>query len=174
MAGVGTVLADDPRLTVRGVRRGRDPIRIIVDSRLRTPPQARILPANTASEARVVIATTDRAARARQRRLESAGAEVWRIGTGPRVDLSALAARLHESEIISVLAEGGGQLHGSLIEAGIADEIILYVAPIAVGGDSPLWMAGRGVDSLVDARRFRFVGPPSRLGDDLMLVARAR
>ena len=174
MCGIGTVLADDPRLTARGIRGARDPIRVIVDSRLRAPPRARVLPANTRSKARVVIATTERAPRARQKRLEDAGAEVWRVGDGRQVDLAALLSRMGQSEMISVLVEGGAGLHGGLIDSDLADELVVYMAPIALGGKSPSWVAGRGVDILADARRFCFVGQPQALGTDLVITARIR
>ncbi|MCG8421578.1 MAG: bifunctional diaminohydroxyphosphoribosylaminopyrimidine deaminase/5-amino-6-(5-phosphoribosylamino)uracil reductase RibD [Proteobacteria bacterium] len=173
MVGIGTVLADDPRLTVRGVRGGRDPVRIVVDSRLRTPPRALVLPQNSTSRARVIIATTQRAAAARQRRLEDAGAEVWRAGGGPEVNLTGLLGRLGNDEIISVMVEGGATLHSALLDADLADEIALYMAPFAVGGASLSWVRGRGIDALAEARRFRF-DPPRQLGNDLLVVAKTR
>lgn len=174
LAGVGTVLADDPRLTARGIRGGCDPIRVVVDSRLRTPPAARVLPAHSASRARVIVATTARAAKARQRRLEQAGAEVWRVGDGARVDIPALVTRLGAEEIISLLVEGGPGIHGAFVDANLVDELALYIAPMAVGGASPSWLAGAGVDALADAARFRFVGEPMALGTDVLLRARRR
>lgn len=176
MVGVGTVLADDPMLTVRGIEGSRDPVRIAVDSRLRTPPSARILPAHGTSPARVIIATTERASMARQRRLEDAGAQVWRLGSGPRVDMRSLAGQLAAAEITSVLVEGGATLHGALIDDGLVDELALYVAPIVIGGagKSPAWVAGPGVATLADARQFRFIGEPRQLGPDLALRARPR
>ena len=176
MVGMGTVLADDPRLTVRGVRGGRDPVRVVVDSRLRTPLAARLLPANSDSTARVVIATTDQAPGARERRLQDAGAEVWRIGPGRRVDLPALARRLAEAELNSILVEGGADLHAALIEADLADELVLYVAPLVIGGRGARaglsWVGGLGLAALSDARRFHFTGEVRRLGDDMVLTAR--
>lgn len=176
MVGVGTVLADDPQLTVRGIRGGRDPVRVVVDSRLRTPATARLLPAAGHSPARVIIATSGRSSRAREDRLVRAGAEVWRVGPGPRVDLPALMQRLALVEINAVLVEGGADLHAALIAADLVDELILYVAPMVMGGRGARaglgWVGGAGIELLADARRFRFTDEVRRLGEDLVLTAR--
>jgi len=171
LVGVGTVLADDPRLTVRGLRGGRDPARVVVDSRLRTPPTAQLLPA-AGSPARTIVAFAS-APPARRRALEAAGAELWQLpGPGGRVDLAALAARLGREGLLSVLVEGGGQIHASLLAAGLADELRLYVAPLAVGGPAASWLGGDGVATLAAAWRFRWLGAPEPVGDDLVLRLR--
>jgi diaminohydroxyphosphoribosylaminopyrimidine deaminase/5-amino-6-(5-phosphoribosylamino)uracil reductase len=175
LVGAGTVLADDPQLTVRGVRDGRDPVRVVVDSRLRTPPGARLLPAH-GSPARTIIATTEAAPRAREERLRQAGAEVWRVGPGPRVDLPALARLLADADLNAVLVEGGAELHAAMIQAGLADELVLYVAPMVLGGRGARaglpWAAGPGVDALAQAARFTFAGAPRQVGSDLVLTLR--
>lgn len=177
LVGVETVRADDPRLTARGVP-GRDPMRIVIDSRLRTPPGAALLPARSRSRARVVIASTEAAPAAKQRRLEAAGAEVWRLGRGERVDLNALAQRLGAEDVTSVLVEGGGRTHRGFVDAGLADEVLLYLAPIALGGQGtgvgPGWLGGVGAAELGLASRFRFSGVPRLLGTDLALTLRPR
>lgn len=176
MVGSGTVLADDPQLTVRGIRGGRDPIRVVVDGELRTPASARLLPANSRSKARVIIATSAGAPAARERALVSAGAEVWRVpGRGDRVAMQRLATLLGEADITSVLVEGGARLHGALVDAGLADEIALFLAPLIIGGETaPSWLAGQGIAMLVDAARYRLVGQATQLGGDLLLTYRRR
>lgn len=178
--GAGTVAADDPRLTVR-MAEGRDPARIVVDARLDTPPDARVLPAQSESPARAVIAAGASAPAEREARLRAAGAEVWRLPErAGRVDLGALAARLGREEMTRVLVEGGAELHAGLVGAGVADEVLLYLAPIAFGGDAarsgPGWLGGAGTDALAGATRFAFAGAPERLGEDLLirLVPRQR
>jgi diaminohydroxyphosphoribosylaminopyrimidine deaminase/5-amino-6-(5-phosphoribosylamino)uracil reductase len=177
LVGVGTVMADDPSLTVRGVAGGRDPVRVVVDSRLRARPGAAFLRARGSGRpARVIVATTRAAPAARERRL-SAAAEVWRLpARRGRVDLSALAARLADDGLSSVLVEGGPTIHGALLEAGLADELRLFLAPTVLGGagrrSGPGWAGGRGVDRLADAWRMEFAGEPRRLGDDLLLTLR--
>jgi diaminohydroxyphosphoribosylaminopyrimidine deaminase/5-amino-6-(5-phosphoribosylamino)uracil reductase len=173
--GVGTVLADDPQLTVRGVRGGRDPVRVVLDSSLRTPPGAKLMP-GPHSPARVVIATVAGAEAARQRALELAGAEVWRLpDRGGQVDVAALCQRLAGEGVTALGVEGGPTVHASFLAAGLADEVRLYVAPIVLGGHErtagPAWVTGQGVASLNDAHRFGF-SSVLRLGDDLCLVGR--
>lgn len=172
LVGVGTVRADDPRLTVRGVRGGVDPIRIVLDSRLRTPPDSRVLPANAESTARCILATTAAAPAARERRLAALGAEVWRVRATRqgRVDVRALARRLAAAEIVSVLVEGGGEVHATMLAAGLADEVRLYVAP-RVFGAGPAWVEGRGVARVAAAVGMRLAGEPERLGEDLVVRA---
>lgn len=174
MVGVGTVRADRPRLDVRGVRGGRDPIRVVVDSALRTPATAPVLPAN-GSPARTILATTAAAPAARERRLARAGAEVWRLPArrDGRVALPALARRLAREGITSVLVEGGPTLHGALLRARLADELVLYVAPMVVA-EGLGWVGGPGYPALAKAPRMQFIGEPRRVGEDLVLTARMR
>ncbi len=176
LVGSGTVLADDPRLTARGLRGARDPVRVVVDGRLRTPPEAKLLPANSRSRARCIIATSARAARTRERRLSAAGAEIWRLGEGRQVDLGALAERLAQAEINAVLVEGGADLAAALLAADLIDEIRLYVAPIILGGRGNRgglgWVGGAGFDALDEAHRFRFTGAVETIGDDLACTLR--
>ncbi len=145
MVGINTVLADDPRLTARDSR-GRTvkaPLRVVVDSRGRLPPTARMLqePGET------VVAT----AGARP----GGGAEVWPLsGEGGRVDLTALLARLGERGIASLLVEGGGVLLASLLEAGLVDKLYAIISPIIIGGSAaPTPVAGKGVARVAQALR---------------------
>jgi diaminohydroxyphosphoribosylaminopyrimidine deaminase/5-amino-6-(5-phosphoribosylamino)uracil reductase len=108
-----------------------------------------------------------------------AGAEVWRLpARGGRVDLQALARRLAAEEVTSVLVEGGPTMHGSMLEAGLVDELQLFLAPIVVGGHgrrtAPSWAAGQGADRLSDAWKMVPVAEPRWLGDDLLLTMRPR
>jgi diaminohydroxyphosphoribosylaminopyrimidine deaminase/5-amino-6-(5-phosphoribosylamino)uracil reductase len=172
LVGIGTVLADDPALTVRDVRNGRDPIRVIVDSALRTPVNAKVL----AAGGRTIIATTDRALPTRARRLSLAGAELWTLpAPDGRVDLAALLTRLALAGVNTVLVEGGPTIHASLLSAHLADEVRLYLAPLVLGGHGrhagPTWAAGPGITPLKLAHRLAFTAPPRRLGPDLLLVA---
>jgi diaminohydroxyphosphoribosylaminopyrimidine deaminase/5-amino-6-(5-phosphoribosylamino)uracil reductase len=170
LVGVGTVLADDPWLTAR--RSGaRDPIRIVLDGNLRTPATARLLPKRRGP--RTIIATRARAPEAKARALEKAGAEIWRFEphANGRLPLHLVARRLGELGLTSVLVEGGGEVHASFLDARLADEVILYVAPRAVGGMAPSWVGGRGVGTLHAAYGFRFEGEPVLVGPDLRITA---
>ncbi len=170
LVGAGTILADDPQLTTRGIRGGRDAVRVILDGKLRTPPRARIF--HSGSPAPTIVATTRAAPARRVLALEAAGAEVWKLpGSGARVSLRALARKLAEREVLSLLVEGGAQTHAAFLAEDLCDRLLLYVAPKAVGGArAPSWLGGDGVAKLAQAHRFRFDGPPRRLGDDFLIT----
>ena len=131
LVGIGTVIADDPQLTVRLVR-GKDPQPVIVDSRLRFPPWARLL----RNGRRPWIATTEAADPARQATLEAAGARVMRLPAGPDglVDLAALLEHLHRLRIRSLMVEGGAMVISNFLAGHLADRLVLTIAPMMLGG----------------------------------------
>ncbi|OAT81835.1 bifunctional diaminohydroxyphosphoribosylaminopyrimidine deaminase/5-amino-6-(5-phosphoribosylamino)uracil reductase RibD [Desulfotomaculum copahuensis] len=134
LAGVNTVLADDPSLTTRlADGRGRDPVRVILDSRARTPPGARVI--KQQSSAPTLVAVTPDAPAERVAALKSAGAEVLMLpGDGGRVDLRTLLTELARRELTGVLVEGGGEVHASFLSAGLADKVVWFIAPLIIGG----------------------------------------
>jgi len=176
LVGVETVLKDDPRLTVRGPltlslskgERRRSPVRVILDSHLRTPPMARIF----SSRMTVIIATTARASKEREQRLLRAGAEILRLpGRNGRVDIRALLKRLARREISHLLIEGGGEVIASAFEARAVDRIVCIIAPAVIGGrDAPTGVEGTGVKSLDAAIPLRNV-QVRQLGKDLLVTA---
>jgi diaminohydroxyphosphoribosylaminopyrimidine deaminase/5-amino-6-(5-phosphoribosylamino)uracil reductase len=109
---------------------------------------------------------------AREAALVARGAEVWRLRAhrNGRVDLHALAVRLGKAGVTSVLVEGGGEIHAYMMERGLADEIVLYVAPKVVGGPARSWVGGEGLASLAAAHRFLPDGDPVWLDGDLRLT----
>jgi len=173
LVGVGTVLSDDPALTVRlePDEPGLDnPTRVILDSSLRTPTDARLLASDGVD---VLLCTTQpQLATERAQALERAGAELIPCGPGPRVDLSAALAALSERKISALLVEGGAGVHGALLDAGCVDRLLLYVAPKLFGGSEALPMAlGNGTDEPADGLALTPFNV-TRLGDDLLLEAR--
>lgn len=129
LTGAGTLLADDPSLTVRAFDIGRQPLRVVVDSLLRMPVTARML----GLPGRTLIATATRVAE-REAALARAGAEIVYLPDADRkVDLAALMQELARREINEVTAEAGGALAGALIEARLVDEVVLYFAPHLMG-----------------------------------------
>ncbi len=164
VVGIGTVLADDPRLSARR-RGGRDPVRVVVDGALRTPLDAAVL----TDSPRTIIATRADAPADREVALAARGVEIWRFPGTDRVDLAALALRLGAAGITSALVEGGGELHAGMLAAGLADELVVYVAPIVVGGAAKSWVGGDGVAALADAWGFALEGTPTVLGRDTRL-----
>ena len=130
LTGVGTVLADDPRLDVRRVPGCWQPLRVVVDSALRTPPAARIL----AAPGRALVVTMARED-ARTAALERSGAEVLALpGAQGQVDLAALATELGRRGVNELHVEGGAALTTSILKSGLADELLLYLAPRLLGG----------------------------------------
>ncbi len=167
MVGVGTVLADDPQLTCRRPG-GRNPLRIVCDSQLRTPLSAQLV--RTAQTVPTLIATCTRD-ETRLSPYRAAGCELLPLPPGPdgRIDLPALMQYLGAREIDSVLLEGGAALHWSALQAGIVQRVHCYLAPKLFGGalaKSPV--GGLGVTSPDEAVR---LSPPAitLLGDDLLL-----
>ncbi|GGG57231.1 riboflavin biosynthesis protein RibD [Paenibacillus radicis (ex Gao et al. 2016)] len=131
MVGIATVLADDPMLTTRAEVPAIHPVRIIVDSKLRLPLDARVV---TDRSARTLVLTTEGADQAKGAALEAAGVELVRAGAGEHVDLKEAMRKLGEAEIGSILLEGGGKLNGAMLEAGLIDKIMIYMATKIIGG----------------------------------------
>jgi 5-amino-6-(5-phosphoribosylamino)uracil reductase/diaminohydroxyphosphoribosylaminopyrimidine deaminase/5-amino-6-(5-phosphoribosylamino)uracil reductase len=138
--GAGTACKDDPRLTVRLVS-GEDPLRVVVDSTLRTPLTAAVL-ANGAA-AGTVLAVTERAPENRCEEAMSLGATVLRLpaGAGGRVDLRALLSELHSLGVRSVMVEGGAALITSFLGERLADRLAVCIAPKILG---------RGIEAVGD------------------------
>ena len=170
MVGSGTMLADDPRLTARGHQEGgRQPLRVIVDSRLRTPPTARIF---GTPGGQVLLATVEGADSGRQRALEEAGAELLALPADDgRVSLQWLLQRLGDRQVTSLLVEGGPTLLGSLWAQRLGDRIAAFVAPMLVGGaGAPGPFGGLGASTL--ERSWRAEGLRAEVvGPDLLLTA---
>lgn len=166
LSGIGTVLADDPRLDVRHVATRLQPLRVVVDSTLRLPLAARIL--ETPGHLLVATARRDEA---KTLALCTAGAEVLLCpGPAGRVDLRALVAALGSRNINEVHVEAGSILGGAFIQQALVDEILVYIAPLLVGPgrDSLAWTP---LEALADAPKFRFIEVET-VGVDLRLRAR--
>lgn len=171
MIGVGTVQSDDPQLTTRLPRgRGHDPVRVIVDSRAKTPRLAKVI--RHESDAETIIAHTA-AGRDAASALERPGVIPLQCRTvDGRVDLVDLLRRLAGRGIVSLLAEGGGELHWSLIEARLVDRVKLFIAPIIVGGSRAVpVVGGQGVAAMNDAVRIDEM-KSRRIGRDLFVEGR--
>ena len=132
MVGINTVLADNPRLTVRDVP-GRTPVRVIVDSKLRLPPTSNVV--QTAAQAPTCVVTTVAAPRAAEEALEAAGIRVIRVATTAegRCDPIATLRELAARQVVNVMCEGGAELAGSLLAAALPQELHVFVAPVMLG-----------------------------------------
>ncbi len=171
MAGVNTILADDPHLTARcGSGRGgtarQQPVRVIVDSQGRTPPTARVF----SEPGRTLLVLGRQATPQQTVAFAEVGAEILELPSEEgTVNLGKLLEALGEQKITSVLVEGGGILLGSLFDQGLVDKVVAFIAPIIIGGaGAKTAVGGRGVNKVVDSLRLRRV-QVERLGDDLMI-----
>ena len=171
LVGVGTVIADDPELRYRGARRKTRPlVRVVVDSRLRTPVGARLF--DSASASPVLIACGDDAPVQRRRRLEARGAEVLPLPrSAAGVDLRALLQELGRRRILGVLVEGGSAIHGSFVGEKLVDKLYFIVAHIVLGGARAFpAIGGDGFATIAEAPRLEIVRE-MRAGPDRILEA---
>jgi len=171
LVGVGTVLADDPQLTRRS---GMNPnprfFRVVLDSRLRTPPDAALLAWRPEE---VVLLHTPEAPATRRRRLKAVGARLLEVEAdgGGRVAVPAALRALAAVPVVSLLVEGGSGVHGAFVDAGLCDEAVFFVAPLLIGGrEAPCAVGGEGVGRLADALRLE-IESVTPVGGDLEIRA---
>jgi diaminohydroxyphosphoribosylaminopyrimidine deaminase/5-amino-6-(5-phosphoribosylamino)uracil reductase len=170
MIGADTVLADDPQLTCR-LRGGRDPLRIVVDGRLRVPLTARVL---TKEAARGTVLATVRSSSRKLAALRARGAEVLALpGRAGRVSLAALMRALAARGVNSVLLEGGATLAAAALRAGVVDRLAIFLAPKLVGGDGVPMFGPLGVNAMAGAPALRITAVES-IGDDWLIRAEPR
>ncbi|MBI5060449.1 bifunctional diaminohydroxyphosphoribosylaminopyrimidine deaminase/5-amino-6-(5-phosphoribosylamino)uracil reductase RibD [candidate division KSB1 bacterium] len=167
IVGSQTVLDDDPELTVRHVA-GRDPLRIVLDSRLRISPGSRVF--KQSQPARTWVMTTESSLGERGGSFADTGATLFGCAANPdgRLDLTGAMRTLAQHGITSALVEGGGTLHASLIREGLFDKFIVAIAPLLLGGDGRPAVGDLGLTKLDNAPRF-VVGRCRRLGHDIWL-----
>jgi len=166
LTGIGTVLRDDPELTVRHVECRRQPRRVVIDSRLDMPAGAKILQ----GEPPLILTVSDDAAK--RKALEARGAEVVRVANeGEKTDLAAIARLLAERGFNEVTVETGAKLNGSLLRAGIVDELVIYYAPMLLGDKSQAMFALPEWTKLEEAPRLHVVDM-RQIGPDVRVTAR--
>jgi len=173
VVGVGTVLKDNPTLTARLSDRPlklapQQPLRVVLDSRLRTPLMATVCAKQ--DRAKTLIVTTSRASRSRRRPLERAGVEVVSLSTkNGRVSLPALMTMLGKRGITSVLIEGGSTVNAAALRAKLVNHVVLYLAPTLMGGqDAKAVIGDRSPKRLAHALTLRHV-TVRRIGKDLVV-----
>jgi len=177
VVGIGTILKDDPMLTAR-IKGGKDPRRVVLDSRLRIPEDARVI---EISPSKTIIATTDLSPKEKRDRLEKRGVRILILDSKEgKVNLKICLFRLGEMEMTSVLVEGGSQVNGAFLDEGLIDKFFLFLSPKLIGDRDALGIfGGKGAANLRDAvtlneLRVRKIGgdillegyimPPSRKG----------
>ena len=170
MMGIGTVLADDPAMTARfKVKEGRDPMRVVVDTKFRTPIHSKVM--KNESAAPTIIATSvDGNVSYRKSGPHPNGVETLVCPTvAGKVDLAALMEKLGEMSITSVLVEGGATILGAMIQAQLVDKFYVFIAPkILGGGDGIPMAAGRGPKTMEESLKLQNI-KVRRFGDDVMI-----
>jgi len=169
VVGIGTILEDDPQLTVRGIPGATNPTRVVLDSRLRIPLRARVLE----PEAETLLATTQRAPKRKIRALEKRGVrvEVFPPDRKGRVPFGTLLRRLAGEGVQHVLLEGGSGVYTTALEAKEVDKLMLFIAPLLLGGaEAPGLFGGRGLPSPERGRWLRSL-QCRRSDRDLLLEA---
>ncbi|MDI4645780.1 bifunctional diaminohydroxyphosphoribosylaminopyrimidine deaminase/5-amino-6-(5-phosphoribosylamino)uracil reductase RibD [Cohnella hashimotonis] len=169
LVGVTTIIKDDSQLTTR-VPNGRNPVRVILDSTLRLPLNAKVV---TDGEAPTWIFTTSSYDPAKKKALEKAGVIVYVTGKEGRVDPAEVVRRLGEQMISSLLIEGGSEINASFFESRLVDKLVIYMAPKLIGGrGAPTFLEGTGLEKMNDAvevsdlrveaigKDFKFTGYP--------------
>jgi diaminohydroxyphosphoribosylaminopyrimidine deaminase / 5-amino-6-(5-phosphoribosylamino)uracil reductase len=180
MVGANTVIRDDPQLTVRHGVGGRQPLRVVVDARGRTPIKAKLFrgvhrkrtpQAGTPVRPGVVVLTTNLSAARWRRRLVLLGIDVVIVKQSRAgLDLRAALRALGRRDVTSVLVEGGGELIGSFFDARLVDKVALFYAPMVIGGcDAVTAVAGEGATTVARAARLRDCRW-RRVGKDEMLL----
>ena len=160
LVGIGTVLADNPKLTVKKeyVKKARNPVRIVLDSHFRTPENAEVMKPN----ARTIIVTTSK-------EYKKGLLEVIKCGEkGSRVNIKKLMKLLHERGIKRLLVEGGSTVIWEFLRHGLFDELHVYIAPLIIGGDAPTMAGGEGIKALEEAIKLQLYAI-ERYGDGLVL-----
>ncbi len=168
LTGIGTVRQDDPRLNVREVATPRQPLRVVIDSRLETPPDARILEGGGV----LIFCAVDNPSR--HTTFQRKGAEIAVLANpGGKVDLPGMLTELARRGINEVHVEGGVKLNGSLVREDCVDELLIYLAPSLLG-DSAQGMVNLPEMKVLDERvvlEFRGI---ERIGSDLRILARLK
>ena len=156
LVGAGTVLADNPRLTTRLKKgKGRNPARVILDAKAEVPLKARVF--QHASRDRVIYITSRKASALRLNRLRKTGIETHVLDVkNSHISLKKLIKILVKNEVSSLMIEGGSGLSASALQAGIVDKVVLFLAPMIIGGETaPGMVGGEGIQRLAQAHKIK-------------------
>jgi diaminohydroxyphosphoribosylaminopyrimidine deaminase/5-amino-6-(5-phosphoribosylamino)uracil reductase len=166
LVGIGTVLRDDPLLTTR-IKGGRDPYRIVLDSQLKIPEEAKVI---GDFPARVVIATTESVPGDKMERLRKRGVRILPFESKEgKIDLKSCLSKLGEIGMMSLMVEGGNQVNGSFLDEGLIDKLLLFLSPKLIGDpQAPGIFGGKGVSKLQEAIPLKEM-KARRIGEDIFL-----
>jgi diaminohydroxyphosphoribosylaminopyrimidine deaminase/5-amino-6-(5-phosphoribosylamino)uracil reductase len=166
LIGIGTVLRDDPMLTAR-IRGGRDPYRIVLDSQLRIPEEAKVI---GTPPSKSVIATTELAPRDKIEKLEKRGVQVLILDSKEgKVNLKSCLSKLGEIGIMNLMVEGGNHVNGSFLDEGLIDKFLFFLSPKLIGDHQALGIfGGRGVLNLQEAIALKEIST-RKIGEDILI-----
>ena len=171
LVGAGTVLKDNPFLTVRlGKSTSRHPVRVVIDRRHRIPLNANVF--KNAQSQKVILVCGKKLSASRKQALSAQGIEILAVRENRSgVDLTHLMRKLGERQITSVLIEAGGEINASALQTGIVDKIVFFVAPMIIGGNRALGpVGGRDIEKLENALRLKNM-KVTPVGEDWMIEA---
>jgi diaminohydroxyphosphoribosylaminopyrimidine deaminase / 5-amino-6-(5-phosphoribosylamino)uracil reductase len=167
LVGINTVLKDNPSLTTRLPAGGKNPIRIILDTHLRTPQDANVI---SDQQAPTWIITGSSILPEQEEPFKSAGIEIIKMPS-PKIDIKQLLKVLGERGIISLFVEGGAEVHGSFLKEHAFQQVITYIAPTLIGGKTaPTSFAGSGFEKMTDAVPLS-IKEVKKIGNDLLVIA---
>lgn len=168
LVGVNTIIRDDPSLTTRLPNSsGKDPIRIIVDSKARTPLNAKVL--HQSSDAKTIIAVTDQLSEGDVKHIRPYADVIFAKSKDGKVDLEDLMKKLGQMEITSVMIEGGAEINWSAVESGIVDEVMFFIAPKLIGGANAKGpIGGQGFQTIEESIKLRDI-VVTRVGQDILV-----
>jgi len=166
LVGIGTVLKDNPMLTAR-IRGGRDPYRIVLDSRLKIPEEAKVI---GTSPSKAIIASTELAPKDKIEKLEKRGVQILILDSKEgRVNLKSCLSKLGEMGMMNLLVEGGSQVNGSFLDEGVIDKLLLFLSPKLIGDQQALGIfGGKGASNLQKATALKEI-KAKRIGEDILL-----
>ncbi len=162
MVGINTVLKDNPHLGAR-IKGRKDPMRIILDSKLQISLSADVL-----RDTNVIIATTKNASKIKKKQLENKGISVLTF-EDDFIKIPELMSKLREKEIISILVEGGGETLGNLVDARLIDKVYAFHAPIVIGGKNAVTIGGEGVQTIQNALHLKNISY-KKFDDNLLTI----
>jgi 2,5-diamino-6-(ribosylamino)-4(3H)-pyrimidinone 5'-phosphate reductase len=165
MVGIHTILVDDSKLTSK---EGKSPVRVVVDSDARTPPNARVI--TVRPEVETIIAVTSIAPPERISILQKKGAKILVCGDGELVDLKILMEKLYDRGVKKLMLEGGGNLNWGMISKGLIDEIRIAVSPVIVGGIKAITLVeGEGFTKVSEGVKLELINT-EKVGKNLVLT----
>jgi diaminohydroxyphosphoribosylaminopyrimidine deaminase/5-amino-6-(5-phosphoribosylamino)uracil reductase len=166
LVGIGTILKDDPQLTAR-IRGGKDPYRIVLDSQLKIPEEAKVI---GTSPSKAIIATTELAPKDKIEKFEKRGVQILILDSQEgKINLKSCLSKLGEIGMMSLLVEGGSQINGSFLDEGLIDKLLLFLSSKLIGDHQALGIfGGRGASSLDEAVSLK-ERKTRKIGEDILI-----